>query len=222
MTDERDSFPELEFDGPAPDTRNAIREAVAADLVAVVPRSMGTRLWHGLAAATIVAALTIASYGPTAFGKAFSRPTLALVGILIAAGSVMLASSAFFPKLKDVGRDTRVLVVVGAIAAYSLYWLSTITDPAWATALGAMAGGCAMRSLGAGVAAGAAFMWVWRKADPWTPRVSGALIGACAGVLASTCVGLVCAGGHGGHVLVGHWLSVPILAVCSRPELAAC
>ncbi len=56
-------------------------------------------------------------------------------------------------------------------------------------------------------------MWVWRKTDPWTPRLSGALIGACAGIIASTSVGIVCAAGHGGHVLVGHWLVVPLLAI---------
>jgi hypothetical protein len=115
--------------------------------------------------------------------------------------------------LENVGRDTRIVAVAMIIAGWALYLVSTNNQVAWSSALNAMAGGCAMRSIGAGMLGGAAFMWVWRKSDPWSPRVSGALIGACAGIIASAHVGIVCAGGHGGHVLVGHWLVVPLLAI---------
>jgi hypothetical protein len=64
-----------------------------------------------------------------------------------------------------------------------------------------------------GVIGGAAFMWVWRKTDPWTPRLSGAFIGVAAGVVSSAHVGIVCAGDHGGHLMVGHWLVVPLMAL---------
>lgn len=213
MKGDRESLPELTFDGPSKDTRNAIRDAVASDLQKVVPRSLSTRIWHGLAAAVIVGALTMASFGPSAFSASLGRSQGLLLGGVIAVIAVLLASSAFMPKLENVGRDTRLLAVVSVVAAYSLYLVSTVKEPAWGSAMGGMAIGCGVRSLGAGVIAAGAMMWVWRRTDPWTPRLSGALIGACAGIIASTGVGLVCTGGHGGHMLIGHWLAVPLLAI---------
>lgn len=37
--------------------------------------------------------------------------------------------------------------------------------------------------------------------------------GVCAGTIASAGVGIPCPGEHGGHLLVGHWLAVPLLAL---------
>lgn len=212
MTDDRDSLPELSFDGPSQETGRAIREAVAADLDKVAPRTLRTRTLHALVVAAIVGALTIASFGPGALAHVLDDPPTLFVGALITIATVLIATSAFAPRLKPLGRDTRGLVVAVGIAAWSLYLVSTVSEVDWSSI--GTASGCAVRSLGAGIVGAAAFMWVWRKTDPWTPRLSGALIGVCAGIVASAHVGIVCAGAHGGHVLIGHWLVVPVLAAC--------
>lgn len=213
MGGERESLPELSFDGPSSDTRNAIREAVAADLDKVVPRSLGTRIVHGIIAAVIVGALTMASFGPSALTSTLARSDGLVIGLVITTLVVLYASSAFMPRLERVGRDTRLLAVVGIIAVYAIYLVSSVSEPAWASALGGMAIGCGVRSLAAGAIGAGAMMWIWRRSDPWTPGLSGALIGACAGIVASTCVGLVCTGGHGGHMLTGHFVAIPLLAI---------
>lgn len=211
---DRDPLPEMSFGSPSAATGEAIREAVAADLEKVVPRSLGTRLVHALVMAVIVGVLTIASFGPNAFTGSFAAPELLAVGALVAVGAVVLVGAAFWSRLEAVSRDGRALVVLGILAAWSIYLLTDAADADLSTALEGASLGCGLRSLGAGVLGGAAFMWVWRKADPWTPRVTGALIGTCAGVVASAHVGVVCSGAqHGGHLLVGHWLAVPLTAL---------
>lgn len=211
--DDRESLPDLSYGDPSPEIGAAIRQAVAADLEKNVPRSLETRLWHGVAAAAIVGGLTIASFGPHALSASISnRPALAL-GLFVTLTAVAVMASFFSPKLQNVGRDTRMLIVAGSIAAWSLYVVSTVSDPSLEGMLHHLSGGCALRTIGAGLVVGAAFMWVWRKSDPWTPRVSGTLIGVCAGIVASIHVGVVCAGGPAGHVLMGHWIAVPILAL---------
>ncbi len=210
MTEERDSLPELSFDGPSAEIGASIREQVAADLSEVAPRSLQTRIAHAAAATVIVGTLTYPSFGPAAFSGVFENVSKLAIGAGLAVLAVVVSSVAFAPQLQSVGRDTRILGVVGAIAAWSLYMFALVAEVDWASA--STAGGCAARSLVGGLLAAGAFTWVWRKTDPWNPGLSGALIGTSAGVIASVCVGIVCAGGHGGHVLTGHWLAVPVLA----------
>lgn len=212
MNDDRDSLPELSFGGPSKQTSLAIREAVAADLDKIAPRSLKTRAVHAMVIAVIVGTLTIASFGPRALARAFGDLPTLVVGAVITLITVLVATSAFAPRDKPLGRDTRGLIVAAGIAAWSLYLVSSVSEVNWSSM--GTASGCAVRSLAAGLVGAAAFMWVWRKSDPWSPRLSGALIGVCAGIVASAHVGIVCAGGHGGHVLIGHWLVVPVLAAC--------
>jgi hypothetical protein len=56
-------------------------------------------------------------------------------------------------------------------------------------------------------------MWVWRRADPWSPRVTGAFIGAASGCIATAGVSVACTMQHAGHLMLGHWLAVPLLAL---------
>lgn len=75
-------------------------------------------------------------------------------------------------------------------------------------AAGGHALGCGMVALllGAIVAGGAIF--AWRRTDPYTPGLSGALIGMVAGIASASGMSVACASGEAFHVCLSHGLVV--------------
>ncbi len=63
-------------------------------------------------------------------------------------------------------------------------------------------------SLSSGVSA-----LIWRRSDPYSPRLTGALLGAIGGLLGVLSVGMSCPAVEGWHLLFGHGLSVCTLAL---------
>ncbi|MEZ4441776.1 MAG: NrsF family protein [Polyangiaceae bacterium] len=201
-------------DGPSEATRDAIRRAVTADLRPVEILSVRRRMIYVLAAGVMCALLAVVSFGAAGI-HGMSRQ---VVGVAVAGVVALLAALAiggsFTPRGHALlGSSTRGLVVATLIVGWTIYLFSGMTDEALASAFAGPAIGCWLRSLGAGILGGGVFMFIWRGTDPWTPRLSGALIGACAGTIASAGVGIPCPSVHGGHLLIGHWLAVPVLAL---------
>ena len=213
--DALDSLPPLPTpEGPSAATSDAIRRAVHADLCPVKRRSLGRRMLFVLAAGLATGLLVVVSYGGFGF-TGMSRHVAATVVCSLLAGLAAIAlGGSFTPKVTALPPgSTRMLLLATLVVTWSLYLVAGVADEAMATALSASSVGCGLRSTLAGAVGAGAFMWIWRKTDPWTPRLSGALIGACAGAIASAGVGIPCPPEQGGHMVVGHWLAVPVLAL---------
>lgn len=201
-------------DAPSLATREAIRAAIAADLAPVRARSLRDRALIVLAGAL----LALASAAPT-FGMNLAGATPDPARGAIAGGVMMLLGSAAIvacfapagrPWLRAAGRVAALAVLLAGWLGY-LVVIATAPAPASAVELASLA--CAMRSVVAGVFAGVAALWAFRNADPWTPARTGALLGAAAGGVAAAGVGIGCGSSALGHLLVGHGLVVPVLAV---------
>jgi hypothetical protein len=53
---------------------------------------------------------------------------------------------------------------------------------------------------------------IWRRTDPFTPRLSGAIVGLSGGLVGAAAVGLACPSAEAWHLGVGHGLSTLCLA----------
>ncbi len=74
-----------------------------------------------------------------------------------------------------------------------------------------------------GVAMVAGFLlvvrWMLRGTDPFAPTASAALLGAAAGLVAAAGVSIGCAALEGAHVLVAHWLVIPMAVLAAMAML---
>ena len=201
-------------EGPSEAARRAIREAVMAEMEPVEAMPLVQRGLFVLGAAVATAALVVVSYGGMGLVGITKNAVASVVCIAVALLTALAIGGSFSEKGQQaLGRSNRSVLVATIVVAWSLYLFSGMTDQALGTALAGPAIGCMTRSIVAGALGCAAFMWIWRKTDPWTPRISGALLGACAGAIASASVGIPCAAEVGGHLFVGHWVAVPLLAL---------
>jgi len=204
---------QLKNEGPSEETGEAIRQAVRADMKPVRPTSVPARVAMVAGAALACGALVVISFGTAGF-DGLRRNVIAVIITAVAAVLTALFVGGSLAWRSD-GMNSkrgRALLVTTVIAGWSLYVLASITDEALGAALRWAAIGCSFRSVVAGLIGLGAMLWVWRKTDPWSPRISGALMGACAGSIASAGVGIPCPSDQGGHLMLGHWLAVPIVA----------
>jgi len=72
---------------------------------------------------------------------------------------------------------------------------------------------CGGHSLLAGILCSAALMMIWRKTDPFSPGLTGAVLGFFGGALGTVSVGLNCASAEGFHLTLGHGIVTLLLAV---------
>lgn len=72
---------------------------------------------------------------------------------------------------------------------------------------------CGLLGSVVGAVGTAGVLYIWRGSDPFSPRVTGALIGLLGGIAGALSVGIVCPGQNGWHVLLGHGLSVVALGL---------
>jgi hypothetical protein len=71
---------------------------------------------------------------------------------------------------------------------------------------------CAGHSLLSGVVGSSVLMFLWRRTDPFSPGLTGALLGLLGGALGTLSVGMLCSSGEGLHLTLGHGLSLLLLA----------
>jgi hypothetical protein len=197
---------------PSAATRDSIRAVIAADLAPVRSRSLGGRaLLVGVAA--LGAAVLVAPSPPVPGLKpAYGRAILAGVMAVLAATASIVASFAPIGG-RRLGARSKLLLAAVLLAGWLTYVVSIAHGATAAGVVEATAIGCGARSLVAGLLLGAAAFRVFRHADPWAPRQSGALIGMAAGCVSAAGVGVGCASCDLGHLLVGHALGLPVLAL---------
>jgi hypothetical protein len=202
-------------EGPPAAIRDAIRAVVAADLAPVRARSLRARVLVVAAAAAATIALTAPSFGMNLTGTVPEYGRASIVASLVALLGILAIVGSFAP-LGGLRLGPRAkLVTLGALLAGWAAYLVTIATALSSSgaAAGMAATACATRSAVPGVLAGIVSIWAFRHADPWTPRRTGALVGAAGGCIAAAGLGLSCGSLELGHLLLGHGLVVPLLAL---------
>lgn len=152
----------------------------------------------------------------TSLGALKQAPTtLIITGAALSVGLSAFFASGFMPRAGRVSssplrRTCLILATIGtliglALAARGFSNLSEhlVTRLSMSCFLHVLLTG----SIAAGISA-----FIWRRSDPFTPRLTGALLGAFGGLLGVLSVGLTCPSSEGWHLLFGHGLSVCVLA----------
>jgi hypothetical protein len=220
------SLPELPLDdGPSDRTREAIFAAVMSDLRPVRPMTLRARAMLVLAVAVAAAAAAVVSFGRIGIASCAHHSADVVACGIVAIVAALAIGGSQSPRVQvALQRANRGLLLALLLVAWTAWVASGLHETGLETAFTMESVGCGLRSLFVGALAFAGFAFIWRKTDPWSPRLTGALFGACAGLVASAGVGMVCPPAFGGHALIGHWLAVPILAglgaLVSRPLLA--
>lgn len=70
---------------------------------------------------------------------------------------------------------------------------------------------CGSVALGSGAIVSGGIMMLWRHTDPFSPGLSGALVGLLGGLAGAVGVGFACPSAEGWHMCVGHGLTVTAL-----------
>jgi hypothetical protein len=76
-----------------------------------------------------------------------------------------------------------------------------------------MAARCGINALLGSTLGTGVILWLWRRTDPMSPEVSGALIGLVAGIAGAVGIGIGCSNDEAWHLLAGHGLGVIALSV---------
>jgi hypothetical protein len=145
----------------------------------------------------------------------------ALLGVL---GWILVQALVLFiglgtPPGKRMGRGVRIAVAVVVPVAFFAYlgWASGYVMPAgqffqdmhqtgWAA-------GCGLVTLLFGAAASGCLMFIWRRTDPLTPRLSGAFAGLVGGLTGAVAMGFACPCNESWHLWLSHGLTIVAL-VC--------
>jgi hypothetical protein len=72
---------------------------------------------------------------------------------------------------------------------------------------------CASHSLLSGVVGASALMFIWRRTDPFSPGLTGGLLGLFGGAVGTISVGLLCESNEGLHLTLAHGFGLFVLAV---------
>jgi hypothetical protein len=72
---------------------------------------------------------------------------------------------------------------------------------------------CCGHALGVGALISGAILLLWRRTDPFSPGLTGALVGLVGGLAGAVSVGLACPSGEGWHLWLGHGITVGLVAL---------
>jgi hypothetical protein len=192
-----------------PALRDAVRASILSDLRPAPARSLASRAALVLAGALLGCGVAAVSFGKK-LGAVVAHPLEDVVGLVAVGVSAYVVARALAPRSRASARSK---LTMSAVLA--LLWFAFLAFLADGGAPGphAKATSCLMVSSIGGLIAAAAALYAFRKTDPWAPRQSGALLGAAAGLVGAAGVGITCVYREGGHLAVGHALSIPLLAL---------
>lgn len=72
---------------------------------------------------------------------------------------------------------------------------------------------CGSLALGIGALVSGGIMLLWRRTDPFSPGLSGALVGLLGGLAGAVGIGFACPSSEGWHMCVGHGLTLAALVI---------
>lgn len=207
-----DPFAELAAKASAPSERvlTALREEVRADKAPRSSISRAKRTGFSVLALAIGFTLTtfkVAGHSPGVFLVALAACSLS-VGALLFSGVI--------PGSGRTSAGTR-RYLLGALAVATFTVLALKADHF--LSYGQFADGeclmrtthCASYALLAGVIVSSGLMIIWRRTDPFSPGLTGALIGFLGGLIGTVSVSLSCRADEGIHLTLGHGIATVVV-----------
>jgi len=201
---------------PRADVREAVRRECTSGLCA---KRVGSRRNRLLACGALFAFIVGGSAALASGFLGIGYASAALWGalgwaiVLLALLAVNLRPHGFHPRV------WRALVLIGVPVGFFWYLTKTGTDrSSFLGFIGDMgmcvhAVQCGLMSSVVGAVASAGMFYVWRASDPFSPRLSGVALGLVGGVAGALAAGFVCPGQDAWHTVLGHGLSLVVLAV---------
>ncbi len=209
----KDPLAEIGWPEPAVPSARAsklIRESVTRDLKPDRGLSAGVRLLLSVAASAGVVFAALLLSGSS---KRMEGALLGAVGWGIVQGAVLFLGLSR-PPGRRVPRVARLVVLAVVIAAFFVYLgfagsqLLPVGEFLGAEAHRHAAMGCAIQAVAWGALASGGVLLFWRRTDPLSPGVSGAIAGLAGGLAGAVAIGLACPSGETWHLWVGHGLVV--------------
>lgn len=193
---------------PRPDLALRIRDRVAADLAPRRGPSGPSRWLLGLlAVSAMLMAVTVMMAA-----QVMSQPTRSGV---IAFGGLLLVAAATFTALVRSG-STRVgvgvrlaLALLPGLAFVVLAWIAyAVMPPVAAGSAHVSTPACLVRGMMLALIPMTVLVVLWRRTDPFTPRLTGAIIGGWAGLTGTIGLTMACPSTDLAHIIVGHGAAI--------------
>ena len=206
MNEEQRLIPRIGVE-PPPEVSARIRERCTQDLQPARGLSAASRWAVGVAIVAATMVSVVAVYGTSSASAPLERALsgLAVAVALIAAGT-FVGLGRGGPARVSVG--TRAVMALGPLVLFfGFVWLTS------ALSLFDVAGGSARQTClfeGALIAAVpmTALLLLWRRTDPFAPRLTGALIGGWAGLTGAVGLSMACPSTDAVHLLFAHGAAV--------------
>ncbi len=208
-----DPFAQLAAKAAAPSDRvlNALREEVRDDTKPRQSLSRAKRTWFSVLALALGFTLTtvkIVGHSPTAFVMALAACSLSIGALLFSGVIPGNGSTSVGTRRSLLGVLAVVTFTVLALKADYFMPLGQLTQGEHITRIAH----CGVYSLMAGVIASSGVMIIWRRTDPFSPGLTGALIGFLGGLIGTVSVSLSCRADEGIHLTLGHGIATVLVA----------
>jgi hypothetical protein len=208
-----DPFAELAAKSSFPSERilNALHEEMRAD--SKPRRSLSRRARALLSILALALGLTLTA--ARVLGENPSAFLIALASSCLSIGTLL-----FMGVIPGTGRTNAGMrrILLGTLGIFTFTVLALNADhfmPLDQFASGGHIHGvthCVTFSLLAGVIASSGLMMIWRRTDPFSPGLTGALLGFLGGLIGTVSVSLTCRADEGIHLTLGHGVATLILA----------
>jgi hypothetical protein len=116
------------------------------------------------------------------------------------------------PRLALAGRRVLLGVVIGLVVAFFIEHAEGFSSDIASSSAMASASTCALHGLVRGGLGLALLLGIWQRTDPFSPRVTAAILGLAAGLLGVLATTLACPNHEGWHLMLGHALVVALTA----------
>jgi hypothetical protein len=213
-SDDSPLFRHLADSAPVVDDRVLRALEVEIGRAPVASRSWSRR--SRLLTSLLLGALALGLTSVNALGTTAAPLVLLALLASLALGGLVLPLSAPGSARASHGKRRHLVVIIAALAMTYLGFAITGFEPLaslghaqasaqlWRCGLhGALIGGLCLVAL----------LWPWRRTDPFSPGLLGALLGALSGLAGMLAVDAGCANSEGFHVLLGHGLGVLVLGL---------
>jgi hypothetical protein len=219
MTSREDPLPDLEW-GELPPPRAEVANAIRTRCTQELDKGRGLRAWQRAALSVFASGAVVAVM--LSLGASQERHEGALrLALLGAAGWGIVHFAVLFvglvrPPGRRWSRGLRWALALGLpLAFYGFLTLSAETALPLSRFLAedGHAPTCGLFTLLFGGAAAGVTLLAWRRTDPLSPGLSGALAGLCGGLAGATGIGLTCPSHEAWHLWLAHGSTVLVFVL---------
>lgn len=212
-----DSLPWPEAIEPPPALSSAIRAQCTSDLVPKTPPHPWRRLVRSIITSGVLF-VTLLAVGWTRHPPE-SAIGLALVGAVVwgvVQGAVLFVGYGSPPgrRAKRIARWGFIgLVLASFVAHLSLAARTRLSIPEFASVHHSVRGTvvCGVHSLIFGLMAMSVLFYLWRRTDPFSPRLTGAVTGLAGGLVGAVALDMTCPTLEAWHLWLGHGLTLGLM-----------